>query len=59
MPSNRTIRKPVPQISTCLKCGQDFSYMRTLMEKKYCEDCYTMRKQKEYQERKKSLAGEP
>ncbi len=51
----KVTRKPVPQISTCLKCGQDFNYMRTLMEKKYCEDCYTLRKQREYQARKNNL----
>lgn len=35
----RTVRKPVPQLSTCKDCGEDFSYMRTLRPKLYCTRC--------------------
>lgn len=35
----RTIRKPVPQTSTCKKCGHDFKYMRTMGPRKYCDGC--------------------
>lgn len=36
---NKIIRKPVPQISICKFCGKDFKYMRTLMERRRCDEC--------------------
>lgn len=56
----RIIRKPVPQISTCSDCGQDFKYMRTLGTKKYCERCDTDKRLKRVracQARKKAQQG--
>lgn len=47
----RIIRKPVPQISTCLKCGHDFKYMRTLMIKLHCKPCNSIRKKAEREAR--------
>lgn len=35
----RTLRKPVPQLSICKDCGNDFKYMRTLGPRKYCDVC--------------------
>jgi NMD protein affecting ribosome stability and mRNA decay len=42
----RTIRKPVPQISPCVNCGNEFKYMRTLAIRKLCDDCDVIRKRK-------------
>jgi len=37
--TSRTVRKPVPQLSTCKECGEDFKYMRTLRTRDYCDKC--------------------
>lgn len=37
--NKRITRKPVPSISTCKECGQEFKYLLALRRRWYCDDC--------------------
>lgn len=53
---SRTVRKPVTQLSTCKKCGEDFRYMRTRRTRWYCDKCTNTREKithRQWHERKK------
>jgi len=40
----RTIRKPIREVRSCIGCGDDFEYMRTLNARKLCRTCDIIRR---------------